>query len=131
LNSYDDGDAPLKSVDGDYPNIEVYINSLVYDIISAQNEDGIATANQEIEMIKPAEETIKMYFNNTEHSLVVSHSECIIDIRVYSITGQLLVNRNFNGEEIRVDVSDLQKGIYIVSVRDAQNKVYSKKLVKF
>jgi len=104
---------------------------LVYDIISLQNEDGIATAIQENALIQPVEETIKMYFNNAEHNLVVSHPERINDIRIYSITGQLLVNRNFNEQEIRLDASGLKQGIYIVSVRDAQNKVFSKKLVKF
>ena len=131
LNPYDDSDARLKSVDGVYPNIEVYINSLVLDIVSAQNEGGIVTANQEIEMGKPAEETLKMYFSNAGQNLVVSCLCRINDIRVYSITGQLLVNRNFNGEEIIVDVSGLKKGIYIVSVRDALNKLHSVKLAKF
>lgn len=131
LNLYSGDDAQLKSVDGIYPNIEVYINSLVTDIVAMQNEDCISTANHEIEMSKPAEEIIKMYFNNAEHSLIVSHSERIMDMRIYSITGQLLVNRNFNVSEIRLDASGLEKGIYIVSVRDAQNKVFSKKLVRF
>lgn len=131
LNPYSGDDAQLKSVDGVYPNIEVYINSLVFNIVSAQNEDGIVTANQEIEMGKPVEESIKMYFNNAEHKLVVSHSERIMDIRIFSITGQLLVNRNFNEREISLDASGLKQGIYIISVRDAKNKVFSKKLVKF
>ena len=130
LNPYNDDDAQLKSVDGVYPNIEVYINSLVHDIISLQNEDGIATAIQENALIQPVAESIKMYFNNTEHNLVVSHSERIKDVRIFSFTGQLLVTRNFNEQEVRLDSSVLKQGIYIVSVRDAKNKVFSKKLVK-
>lgn len=131
LNPYDDGDARLKSVDGVYPNIEVYINSLVFDIISAQNEDGIATANQEFEMGKPAEETIKMYFNNAGQNLVVSHKENITHVRIYGITGQLLVTREFNHAELKTDTSFLKNGIYIVTVLDAQNRMFTKKLVRF
>ena len=131
LNPYSGDDAQLKSVDGVYPNIEVYINSLVHDIISLQNVDGIATAIQEKKLIQPFEESIKMYFNSIEHNLMVSHTERIMDVRIFSITGQLLVNRNFNEQEIRLDASGLKQGIYIVLVRDAQNKVFSKKLVKF
>jgi hypothetical protein len=131
LNPYDGSDAQLKSVDGIYPNIEVYINSLVYDIVSVQNEDGISTANHEIEINKPAEETIKLYFNNAEHSLVVSHFERIMDVRIYSITGQLLVNRNFNEPEIRLDASGLKKGIFIVRVIDEKKHVFAKKVMVF
>jgi len=82
-------------------------------------------------MGKPAEEIIKMYFNSAEHNLVVSHSERIMNVRIFSITGQHLVNQNYNEHEIRLDASQLKQGIYIVSVRDLQNKVFSKKLVKF
>lgn len=131
LNPYDAGDAQLKTVDGVYPNIEVYINSLVADIVEAQNEGGIPTGVSEIKIDRPAEESIKMYFSNTENKLVISHSSEISNVRVYSITGQLLVNEEARSMELRLDASFLKNGIYIVSVKDAENKVFSKKLVKF
>ncbi len=131
LNPYDGEDAQLKSVDGIYPNIEVYINSLVADIVEAQNEGGISTDIREITLERPVEENIKMYFNNAEHKLVVAHSERITNVRVYSITGQILINQEFNQEELKIETSFLKQGIYIVSVRDIQNRVFSKKLVSF
>lgn len=131
LNPYDGGDAQLKSVDGIYPNIEVYINSLVSDIVTAQNEEGISTAIDQLEWKKPADETVKIYFNSAENKLVVRHSEMIENVRIYSITGQLLFVQRFYRNEINIDSSFLQKGIYIISVRDAQNRVISKKLAKF
>ena len=72
-----------------------------------------------------------MYFSNTEHKLIVSHSERIVNLRVYSITGQMMLIENTNQNEIRMDASSLRNGIYIVSIRDAKNKIHSKKLVKF
>jgi autotransporter-associated beta strand protein len=131
LNPYNDGDAQLKSVDGIYPNIEVYINSLVYDIVEAQNEGGIPTSVNEIEWTAPEKETIKMYFNSAENKLIVNHSEEITTICVYSITGQMLMNEEVNQRETSLNSSFLKNGIYIISVRDTQNKIFSKKLAKF
>lgn len=131
LNPYDGGDAQLKTADGIYPNIEVYINSLVFDIVEAQNEEGIPTAINSFEWNKPAQETIKMYFNSTENNLIVRHSEEITNICIYSITGQILVNQDVNQHETKLSSTFLKNGIYIVTVRDTQNKVYSKKLAKF
>lgn len=131
LNPYSPDDAQLKSVDGVYPNIEVYINSLVADIVEAQNEGGIPTGINELELNKPAEENIKMYFNNAEHKLVVSHAERIKNVRVYSITGQMLMNLEFDQNDLHIDTSFLNRGIYIVSVRDSNNRIFSKKLVRF
>ncbi len=131
LSPFDNSDAQLKSVDGVYPNIEVYINSLVTEIVAAQNEGGISTGINEIPVNKPAEENIKMYFNNAEHKLVVSHSERVRNVRIYNITGQMLMSRKFDQNELNIDTSSLQRGIYIVSVKDIKNQVFSKKLVKF
>lgn len=131
LNPFDETDAQLKSVDGVYPNIEVYINSLIQSIVEAQNEDGIYTAINEIGWKKANEETIRIYFNNAENKLIVNHSESISNVRIYSITGQLLIIKEVNNTQIEFDSSVLNRGIYIVSVLDAKNKVFSKKLVKF
>lgn len=131
LNPFSPEDAQLKSVDGLYPNIEVYINSLVAEIVEAQNEGGIPTAINEIPINKPAEENIKMYFNNAEHKLVVSHSERVKNVRVYNIMGQMLMNLECDQNELNIDSSFLNQGIFIVSVQDIQNRVFSKKLVRF
>ncbi len=132
LNPYDGGDAQLKSVDGKYPNIEVYINSLVADIVVGQNEDAISTGINEIKLNPNQEkENIRIYFNSAENNLVVSHSENITDLRIYSITGQMLANQEFNQSEVKMNTSFLNKGIYIVSVRDDKNRVFTKKLVRF
>jgi len=43
LNPDDPDDAQLKTVDGIYPNVEVYINSLVSIIVENQNKEGTVT----------------------------------------------------------------------------------------
>jgi hypothetical protein len=41
------------------------------------------------------------------------------------------MNMEFDRKELNIDASFLTRGIYIVSVRDIQNRVISKKLAKF
>lgn len=128
LNPNDPSDAQLKTVDGVYPNIEVYINSLVISITENQNRDSISTAIRQIEI---PENSLKVYFNNSEGKLVVNSNNVINEIFVYNITGQMLMNLNCNQQNVTMDAAWLKNGIYIIAVRDLNKKVYSKKAVKF
>ncbi len=80
LNPEDDGDAQLKSVDGAYPNVEVYLNSLVSDITEAQNEDGILTS---VKIISVEKNPVKAYWNNSSKEIIVNHSNIVKSISVF------------------------------------------------
>lgn len=123
FNSPDD--AQLKSVDGIYPNIEVYINSLVNDIISQQNKESIETSNHSIRADKTE---IILYFNNHLNELSVTHNVDVKKIYIYNISGILVMNGSFQSSFINWTINDLKKGIYIVRVEDANNEVFSKKI---
>jgi len=132
LDPYSPDDAQLKSVDGEYPNIEVYINSLVTDIVSAQNQGGTPTAVNEIKWNeKESNNDIKLFVDNTTNQLNVSHIGEITEVKIYSVTGQLLANQVFRESSIRMNISGLKNGVYIVAVRDATNQVYSAKILKY
>ena len=132
LDPYSPDDAQLKSVDGEYPNIEVYINSLVTDIVSAQNQGGTPTAVSEIKWNeKGRNNDIKLFVDNTTNQLNVSHTGEITEVKIYSVTGQLLANQVFRESSIRMNISGLKNGVYIVAVRDATNQVYSAKILKY
>ncbi len=121
LNPYDDSDAKLKSVDGIYPNIEVYINSLVTDIVTAQNEDGVLTANRNI----PAKhKEIKIYFDSFSKELNVVHDSEVKNVSIYDITGKLLLIGSFYQYHVEVPLTELKTGIYIVKVQDKNNMVF-------
>ncbi|MFV0266546.1 MAG: T9SS type A sorting domain-containing protein, partial [Draconibacterium sp.] len=124
------GDAQLTTVDEKYPNVEVYINSLVADIVEAQNEGGITTAVDEIAESNTADFEISVYINSAYNELVISHTKRINEVKVYAVTGQLLVSKKLNQPDVRINISSLKKGIYIVTCRDEEEHVYSRKLVK-
>ena len=132
LNPYSGDDAQLKSVDGVYPNIEVYINSLVTEIVTEQNKEGVITASNKIRLSPFSDaENLKIWFNQAEKSLVVSHTENITGVRIYSITGQLMLNQEYNQSDLKIETQGFKQGIYIVTVKNSKNKLYSKKFVLF
>jgi len=128
LNPNDPSDAQLKSVDGVYPNVEVYINSLVATIVEGQNEGGIPTAVADVRKI---ENPIVVYFNGTNLSIDFRHDVKINTVIVYDISGKILMNRQFSSSTVQLPVNELQNGIYIVRVIDENNSVFAKKIPIF
>ncbi len=128
LSPADNSDAQLKTVDSKYPNIEVYLNSLVGEIVSNQNSDGVATS---AEKIADVQNETKIYFNKTQEALVVENTDEIVKMQIFSVTGQLLFVQNYSQHTIRMNTGFLTNGIYQVAVTDAQNKVHIEKIIKY
>ncbi|MCY1723078.1 T9SS type A sorting domain-containing protein [Prolixibacteraceae bacterium Z1-6] len=126
LNPESANDAQLKSVDGVYPNIEVYLYSLVDDITTAQNEDAIYTAVNKIPVNKTE---LKAYWNNSSKELIINHTNNIIQLFVYSITGALVYQKQLNSSSVRMPIVNLRQGIHIVKIVDEKNQVYSEKIM--
>ncbi len=125
--SYDNpGDAQLITVDGNYPNIEVYINSLVADIISNQNLEAIDSTIIGTEKLKVND--LNLYFNNNTNELNVSHDSRIKSISIYSITGNLVKQGIFYSSEVVWQTSHVPSGIYIVRLIDENSDAFSRKI---
>jgi len=128
LNPENNGDAQLKSVDGIYPNVEVYINTLVHEIIEAQNKDAVITGTRNLQVTN---ETINAYWNNSSKEIIINHTLTVKRISVFSITGKLVEERNFNSTSFRMLLTNINPGIYIVKILDENNRQYSKKMINF
>jgi len=128
LNPYDPEDAQLKSVDGVYPNVEVYINSLVATIIEGQNEGGIPTVANELK--KNQGQTV-VYYNGAKRSIEISHDAKVNTVILFDISGKMLMNRQFNNSAVQLPTDGLQNGIYIVRVIDENNRIVASKVPIF
>ena len=126
LNPESAEDAQLKTVDGIYPYIEVYLYSLVHDIVEAQNEGGIHTGSKILSVDK---KSINMYWNNYSKELNFNHTDVIKTVQIYSISGSLIFNKNFYSSSVQTRIYDLKPGIYIVKMVDDQNRIFSKKVI--
>lgn len=127
LNPGNPDDAQLKSVDGVYPNVEVYINSLVADITSSQNENAITSAPT----ISVSSSLLKAYYNGLAKKVVIEHSKELKNIEFYDISGKLLIQKNIRHSSVDVPVDALKNGIYILRVQDEQQQIFTKKIVIF
>jgi hypothetical protein len=126
LNPYDGSDAQLLTVDGKYPNIEVYINSLVKDITKNKLEDGLVSRTPLV-IIPEVEPVIS--FNPYTGQLNIQHQSRIQLLQVFTVNGALVQSqqvRDFNAEiQIR------EKGIILLRIIDENQKGFSKRIVKY
>lgn len=127
LKKNDASDAQLTTVDGMYPNVEVYLNSLVESITENQLKDAITTSAKEVRI---SNNILKVFMNNSNGLLQVVNSEKMMEINVYSITGSLIKTKRCNSNREEVQIADLHSGIYIVSVKAGNGSVSSRKIVK-
>lgn len=124
LNKYDPNDAQLISVDGKYPNIEVYINSLVADITASQLEQGPVSNTRRILAPEPEPEIL---FNAFTGKLEIKHQSRIQLVQAFTVTGSMLFSepvRDYNTE-----LFIREKGIILIRIIDEKQRGFSKKIV--
>lgn len=119
-------DARLKTVDGIYPNLEVYLNSLVSNIIENQNKDGIITG---ISHLQSKEYVTDINYNNSTNMLSLNNAGEIKIVEVYSVSGVLMKRQSCDQEVVQIHLPDLQTGVYIIKVIDNSNAVHTKKII--
>jgi hypothetical protein len=126
LNKNDPDDAILTSFDDSYPNIEVYLNSLVADITENQNKEGTVTS-----ALRLNKNELMVFFNNSTNELVINHTSKIEKVQLYTITGALIFTENSDQNSMRLLLSNLITGVFVVRVQDGQKKVYADKIVNY
>ncbi len=70
---------------------------------------------------------ISLFPNPTNGNLNIHSKNMITQIEIYSITGQLV--RNFSNQN-KIDISNLNDGIYMLRIRDIEGFVSTKKVIK-
>jgi len=124
LNKYSAGDAQLTTVDGKYPNIEAYLNSLVADITAKQLEDALTSSSLSV-IVQDAEPRI--FFQSSTGQLRIEHQSRIRRIQVYSITGALLATQMAGDHSAELRIRE--KGILLLRIYDENNRVFSSKFI--
>ena len=128
LNKNSSADAQLKTVDGKYPNLEVYLNSLVTEIVEKQNEGGIPTSSI---AVKNTDKKVGLFYNQVSKELNVSFAEAFENVQVFSITGSLIRSVNSGSKLLKINLSGVPNGIYLVRIQDKKNEFHSEKMIKY
>lgn len=128
LSKNSSADAQLTTVDGKYPNVEVYINSLVLAITDNQVKDALTTSTQ---TIPKQENRIRLYFDKNSGLLKIDFGQKLSRLEVLSVAGTLVKNQTCFQNHGEVDVNGIKPGIYFVRVFDTQNKASAGKFIKY
>ncbi len=75
------------------------------------------------------EEEFSAYPNPASSDVTITSEDNINRLKVFSITGQMLVDRKINNSQTQLDVSSLESGIYMISI-ETDEEVMTKKFIK-
>jgi hypothetical protein len=131
LNPDDDGDAQLKTLDGFYPNLELYLHSLVKDIVDYQNE-GEPPVDTVTHVTRgyPADgwNDLLMRYHPLSNELWIKHTFRISRISVYSVSGVQIASKDFHSSELSWQLPAIPSGIYLIRMQDEYSQGVVKKI---
>ena len=128
LKINDPSDALTSTVDGKYPNLEVYLAGLVSGITANQNKEGITTGSG---YLTNPEKRINIWMNNYHNELNISHINKIEKIQIFSLNGILIKTVGNFGSSAKLPMGEILPGIYFARILDETNSVFTGKIVKY
>ena len=126
LNKFNSDDAQLTTVDGKYPNIEVYINSLVAEITASQLEEGPVSSFRRLFASEPEPEIL---FNSFTGKLEIKHQSRIQLVQAFTVTGSMLFSESVKNYTAEMFIRE--KGIVLIRIIDENQRGFSKKIVAY
>lgn len=127
-NSASDGNAKTMDPSGRYTNLEVYLHNLVQHIVQSEMADGIPSIPQSN---RPTRLTTLRTVNPIQNNLLqMKCDEPLSRIRLYSLTGMLIIDTAVEGTTPEVELPNLPKGSYLLSVETESGAVQNTKVVK-
>jgi hypothetical protein len=114
-------DGSTKTLDGNYTNVEVYLNGLVKTVTDVQT--GLFSPS----MGNPA--NVSTVYHSESKQLEVSSSAVIKKIFIHDLTGKLIKNIACNDQKIMVNLSELKESIYILTAISVESKISNLKIV--
>ncbi len=65
-----------------------------------------------------------LYYNSAADMVIITNSINVERVEIFSISGRLMMNvEAYNQEFLQISTNALPKGIYIVRMRQASNKI--------
>ena len=74
--------------------------------------------------------TVKPNPNNGIFTIYLKNNEIINSLRVYSISGNIILNKSLKNNNIDIDIRNYPSGIYLVKVQTI-NKIYTSKIIYY
>lgn len=123
LNPSNNTDASLKTLDANYTNIEMYINSLVQATVDSQKEGVIAGVKNSFIP------NINVYPNPASGEILhISGDKPVNSVRLFNLNGICVLSQEIYQNSI--NISTLQKGIYLLQIESSEGIIHQSKFVK-
>ena len=94
------------------------------------DEDCDGVADMSVGTIEINGQTFEIYPNPTEGFLNIETSSDRYNYSIYNTSGQLILQKDFNRGNIRLNTAELTKGVYYVVIRSANNDFGIEKILK-
>jgi len=119
LNPNDASDGSTKTLDGQYTNVEVYLNELAAPVVNRQYLDANTAVNE-----VHANSSLRIYPNPFKSgNLNIKTDEKINKVGFYLLTGTKIYEKEIVGTEVSFTMPQLNVGIYLVKVKMENGKV--------
>ena len=100
-----------------------YNNTSLYGTITLSDEEVSTSIN------KASAASLSIYPNPASSQVTIANGSVIQQMVVTNIIGKEIININPNSENVNLNVENLQKGIYILSIEDINGSVSSQRLI--
>jgi len=125
LNPNSATDGTSTSLDGNYPNVEVYLNSLVKSITDIQS-GGSATGLFSPKDTNPSK--ISAIYHAQSKQLEVTSSFTIKNISLRDVSGKLIKSVTSHDQKVWIDVTGVQSSIYILTAITTDSNISTLKI---
>ena len=72
-----------------------------------------------------------VYPNPAKHNITIENINFIINsIDIYNITGQLVMSKNVNSMSTILNISDLEKGVYLLDIKSNNTSIKRKIIIE-
>jgi hypothetical protein len=127
-------------VKGNGTTVEVYnynfvdknpINGINYYRLKQMDFDGQFEYSKVVSVnVLSENNTIAIYPNPVQDELTVTNTENVENVVIYNALGQVVKQFEVNAEQLKIDVADLQNGIYTLRLQTKTGTMVTKQFVK-
>jgi len=102
--------------------VQGYLNPRIY---VALNLGGVLSVNNVVDY------STNIFPNPAKNNITIENSNFVINsVKLYNIAGQLVKSENVNSMKANLNISDLNKGIYILEIKSKETSIRRKLIVE-
>ena len=124
---------PVTATEFVDPNVGSLSGDIRYAVEAVYTNDNAEVSFTDIIMIPVGidefeNESISIYPNPARNSLYIKSDVNVEKIEIYDVTGALITSRLYNDQNIKLDIRNLNTGVYMINIYDAKG-ISSRKII--